>query len=57
MSKSNQSTSKIMDRVDTLENNVHECMRIITEILVAVKETKLPSLEKLAYLIRNRIDQ
>ena len=56
MSTSTHSVNKVIGRVDTLETNVQECMRIIAEILVAVKETKLPSLEKLAYLIKNRMD-
>eukprot|EP00347_Sterkiella_histriomuscorum_P010882 403374561 len=57
MSTSTHSVNKVIGRVDTLETNMQECMRIIAEILVAVKETKLPSLEKLAYLIKNRMDQ
>lgn len=48
---SNHNNKIIGERIENLESNVQECMRIITEILVAVKETKLPSLEKLAYLI------
>lgn len=31
-------------------------MKLMAEILLAVKDSKLPSLEKIAYLIRTRVD-
>jgi hypothetical protein len=48
---------KVIDRVENLEHNLSECMKIISEILNAVKDAKLPSLEKLAYLIKDKVDK
>ncbi|CDW77102.1 UNKNOWN [Stylonychia lemnae] len=51
------SVSKILSRVDDLEVMMADCMRIVTEILEAVKDSKIPSLARLSNLANSKIQE
>ena len=47
--------SKILSRVDDLEVMMADCMRIVNEILEAVKDSKIPSLARLALIAKDKL--
>ena len=46
----------MVERVDHLETLVADVMKVVSDILLGLKDSKNPSLERLAYLIKSRVD-